>query len=75
MYPSSCIVLLAYHPSSGVPIESLLRPDGTLDLSTGFNGNVDLSGFRMDMDEMACRALCPLLAVNQTRLSLLPRIC
>jgi len=51
LWLSICIVLLAYHPSSGVPIESLLRPDGTLDLSTGFNGNVDLSGFRMDMDE------------------------
>jgi hypothetical protein len=32
---------------SSVPLESLLGPDGTLDLNTGFTGSLDVSGWKL----------------------------
>ncbi len=36
--------------SETMPIERLLKPDGTLDLTTGFNGNLDFAGWQMTTD-------------------------
>jgi len=35
-------------PAHLKPVAELLKPDGTLDLTTGFNGSLDVSGFRME---------------------------
>ena len=32
------------------PVSAILKPDGTLDLSTGFSGSVDVKGYRMVTD-------------------------
>ncbi len=32
-------------PASGISVNQLLKPDGSLDLSKGYKGNLDLSGF------------------------------
>ncbi len=37
-------------PGSTVSPEGLLNPDGTLDLSTGFQGTLDLRGWQVTLD-------------------------
>jgi len=44
------VLLLACLSTGGKPLSQLLGPDGTLDLSAGFNGTVDLIGYRLDAD-------------------------
>jgi trimeric autotransporter adhesin len=45
------LLLWACQTTVGKPIAELLRPDGTLDLSSGFIGSVDVSGYRLDADD------------------------
>lgn len=44
----SVAILLCAHPVR--PVEDLLRADGTLDLTTGWSGALDLSGFSVRLD-------------------------
>ncbi|MFO8029611.1 MAG: T9SS type A sorting domain-containing protein [Cyclonatronaceae bacterium] len=46
-----CFLLWACQPTAGKPLAELLRSDGTPDLSAGFNGSVDVSGYRLDTDD------------------------
>ena len=36
--------------SPNAPLETILRPDGSLDLSTGFSGSLDMKGWKMTTD-------------------------
>jgi hypothetical protein len=46
-------------PDGGVSPEGLLNPDGTLDLSTGFQGTLDLRGWEVTMDSQRGPILKP----------------
>lgn len=45
------LLLWACQPTSGRPLAELLRSDGTFDLSASYNGNVDVSGYRLVADD------------------------
>ncbi len=44
-------LLWACQTTTGRPLAELLRSDGTIDLSAGFVGSVDVSGYRLDADD------------------------
>ena len=55
--PNTVPVVLA-HP--GITLAQLVNPDGTLNLSTGFNGSLDLAGWQVTLDAKRGPVFTPL---------------
>jgi hypothetical protein len=48
--------------NSGLPVEQLLNPDGSLDLDTGYRGNLDIDNYDITLDPLRGPLLRPLAA-------------